>query len=209
MRSAQDILEFRRILGMLAGKCRTRRGALLAEGLSPYEDLHELRKELLRMRELSSLLPEKGSLPLRAGEDLRAFLGDLKKGREPSGRMLLYVLQDIEDGKAARAYLGEGDSPLKELSPQLPGNERLREELTRALEEDGSLKDQASGRLLSIRRSMKALEKGLRREAGTSPLGTATTSFPSCPPTRTRSGGSSRASAGPGARSISSPSPSS
>ena len=165
MRSAQDILEFGRILGMLAGKCRTRRGALLAEGLSPYEDLHELRKELLRMRELSSLLPEKGSLPLRAGEDLRAFLGDLKKGREPSGRMLLYVLQDIEDGKAARAYLGEGDSPLKELSLQLPGNERLREELSRALEEDGSLKDQASGRLLSIRRSMKALEKGLRREA--------------------------------------------
>ena len=165
MRSALEILEFPRIRGMLAGRCRTERGILLAEGLSPYEDLHELRKELLRLEELSSLLPEKGSLPLSAGKDLHPFLGELRKGREPAGEMLLHVLQDIEDAKGVREYLGEGDFPLQELSLQLPGNERLREELGRALEEDGSLKDQASGRLLSIRRSMGALEKGLRREA--------------------------------------------
>ncbi len=160
-----DILEFGRIREILGGRCRTERGILLARELSPYEDLHELRKELSRLRELSSLLREKGALPLSSGKDLRPFLGELGKGREPAGEMLLFVLQDILDGKAVRDYLGEGDSPLHELSLQLPGNERLREELGRALAEDGSLKDEASGRLLSLRRSTRALEKGLRHEA--------------------------------------------
>ena len=169
MKDSATILEFPLIREKLAACCKGERAKELALHLSPFSKERDLERELDALAEADSFFTKFGSLPLLPSKDLRPLLSLSQKGGTASPSELFALYQEMINGEEIKKFLKkeeESNIPLlKEKTSFLLDFPFLKNVLERSISEDGEIKDSASSRLASLRRSFLHLEKGLRKEA--------------------------------------------
>jgi DNA mismatch repair protein MutS2 len=152
-------IEWDAVRDLLAREAKTRMGQEASTGLEPLTEPEAIRAALDVTGQARRALAEVGPPPLGAFPDIRAVLEhcDLD-GVVLDGTELILILGALEFGPQLIAW-GRGARPtapeLASIAERIPLTRDLHERLRRALEEDGSLKDDASPRLRHLRREIR------------------------------------------------------
>ncbi|MCS7218612.1 MAG: endonuclease MutS2 [Thermus sp.] len=153
MRDVLEVLEFPRVRALLAERAQTPLGRELALGLGPLsrqeaETRHQLTQEA---QSYPYALPP-------AGELREAYRKALAGGRL-SGPELLRAAQALEGAMALKAELLPLENALSRVAEGIGDHAPFLGRVRKALDEEGAVKDEASPRLLAIRRELKPLRQ--------------------------------------------------
>ncbi len=158
-----ELLDFPRLLSLLAQETATVRGKEMALELRPAVDPAETEAAQVMTSEAVAFLRE-GELSLDGVEEIRACLTRATKGGRLASRELWEVATTIGAGERIRGVLRErGGEALRRLSSRLREGGELGAELKRCLVPPGELADGASPLLRSLRLELRDAEASLRR----------------------------------------------
>jgi DNA mismatch repair protein MutS2 len=142
---------------LLARDARTAMGRERAATAEPMTDLPSIASALEATGQARRARAGAGSPPLDGIADIRPVL---ERGRAPGavldGAELIQILPVLEASPKLAAYgraVQEEAPAISQLTSQLPRAPQLADMLRRALDDDGAVTDQASGRLGQLRRS--------------------------------------------------------
>lgn len=162
---ALRVLEFDRIREVLAAYAVTPLGKLAIADLGPLNDVAEIRLRLEEVREMGELT-EIARLPLGGFKDVATEVRRVAEGGQPSEPDLLYdVLQLLRGGLALREALSRqpGDFPnLARIGERMIDCPELRQEIERAVDPRDGIRDDATPKLLQIRRDLRKLRESIR-----------------------------------------------
>jgi len=156
---AYKVLEFGTLRRQLEELCETPVAAALAHDLAPSFDADEVRTLLDTTGEALEVFGREHVPNLRHGRDLRNALRRAAKGGVLGGLELLHALELIVLARQLRDLLGgrEASYPrLKVLAEPLPLLPQMERKLADAIDNDGSLRDEASAELAALRRKKSA-----------------------------------------------------
>jgi DNA mismatch repair protein MutS2 len=169
-RHALSVLEFERVLALVADEASSAPGAQRVRELRPHPDRGAAERELVRVTAMRALLEAERPFRPEALPDLRQALGRLRldgatlDGRElldasillRSSRLTRAALTDSERPAAARAVLAADAEALIALQP-------LEDRIGGAIADDAAVKDDASPTLRRLRRELRGAEAELVR----------------------------------------------
>lgn len=167
-RHALEVLEFDRLLAVIAGYVQGAGGRRVILGLSPSTDLQQIKSRRGLYTEMLQLLESPRSLPALHLDDisdilLRAAPADAILDGEAlvQCRSQLGVVQGVAD------YFAEPElracEHLERLASRLSPCQDFRRQLERCLDADGTLFDSASDTLRELRRGVAAAERRIQR----------------------------------------------
>jgi len=160
-RHSLQVLEFSDALAVVAQSAATALGADAVRALSPSIDLGWIEPELRRVDEMVLLLTRDGGWPAPAIPDIRIALGRLRvEGSVCDAPVLRDAATLLGSSRVARASLlpREDDLPrLAALAQALVQLPKLEDAIGRAIDEDGTVRDDASSELLRLRREIKSI----------------------------------------------------
>ena len=161
-----DILEYPKVKTLLAGYSACSLGRAAVGTLRPLTEVAAVRTAVAETTELRELLERRGRLPLAGMTDVRPALGDDEGILEPP------VFRDIRNTLLAavqfrQLFEEEADaSPhLGALAYTLEDFSFLCETIDQVVAPDGSVRDDASPKLLQLRRKIEAISTRLRERA--------------------------------------------
>ena len=160
MQNCFEVLEWNRVLEMVAKFSRTEIGKSLCLLLSPLER-EELQKEMDCFQEANSAYYAAGRFPIDASPRLEAILSRAEKGAALSEEELEKVCHDISLVSDLRRYFVKANNAAILLSKLnlLDDCSFLEEEIHRVVAPDLSIFDNASPKLKQIRVNLARLEK--------------------------------------------------
>ena len=159
------VLEFNKILDMLAALCSTEPGQAAARELKPSGEPATVELWQAQTEEASSVFAYNGGNPMAHFTDVRPFLKLAKAGGTLSPKALLQVADALKAARIVRNALvtDREDTPnLTEMGSQLATNRSLEEEIFDAIISEEEISDHASPDLANIRRQMRLLNERVR-----------------------------------------------
>ncbi|MBR0368860.1 MAG: endonuclease MutS2 [Clostridia bacterium] len=161
------VLEFNKILDMLAALCTTEPGQIAARALTPSGDPGEVYRAQAQTEEASSIFAYCGGNPMAHFTDVRQYLKLAKAGGTLSPKALLQVADALKAARIVRGALvtDREDTPnLTEMGSRLMTNRALEEEIFDAIISEEEISDHASPELANIRRQMRVLNERVREK---------------------------------------------
>lgn len=159
------VLEYARVLDMLAEQCSFSLSKELARSLRPKINLQFVRGLLSETTEAAEFLDCSGEPPFGAVSDVRESVSRARVGGQLSGSELLAIADTLRSGsRYKRAILDSGGEYriLQGIAARLVDLPDLRVTLEKSVGEDGEVLDSASPRLASIRRDISATSNRVR-----------------------------------------------
>jgi len=159
------VLEFSKILEMLAERAVTEPGREAALALRPSGDGDTVRRWQAQTEEAGSVIAYSGGSPMAYFTDVRPFLKLAKAGGTLSPKALLQVADALKASRTLRSALvtDREDTPyLTEMGSRLATNRALEEEIFDAIISEDEISDHASPELYDIRRQMRVLNDRVR-----------------------------------------------
>ncbi len=157
-----DVLEYDKIKELLVGYAASGLGARLAQEIQPLTDLHQIERLIAETTELKRLLSPDRYLPLGGLHDLSPILEKLDKGAD---LLIIEEIMSIKDTLRAfrivKAYLedAKGDYPhLSRLAEKIRLYPDIEAKIENTLNENGAVKNSASPKLKSIRKTIQTLK---------------------------------------------------
>ena len=161
------VLEFPKILDMLAALAVTEPGREAARALTPSGDAAIVRRWQAETEEASSVTAYTGGNPMAWFTDVRPFLKLAKAGGTLSPKALLQVADAMKAARVVRSALvtDREDTPyLTEMGSRLATNRALEEAIFDAIISEDEISDHASPELYDIRRKMRLLNDRVREK---------------------------------------------
>jgi DNA mismatch repair protein MutS2 len=144
------------LLGHLARRCHTERGAAAALELPFLDHLDDARRRLTQVDELRRLRDDGVALPFAGIEDVARLLTRVEKGGDLAGPELVAVAEAMAGCSRLQRQITSYREYLQSLAPMLARMTDLGEPVARPVLEsfadDGQLADHSSERLRSLRR---------------------------------------------------------
>ena len=159
------VLEFPKILEMLAALTVTEPGREAARALKPTGDAQLVRRWQAQTDEASTVFAYNGANPMAYFTDVRPYLKLAKVGSTLSPKALLQVADALKAARVVRGALvtDREDTPyLTEMGSRLSTNRSLEEEIFDAIISEDEISDHASPALYDIRRQMRVLNERVR-----------------------------------------------
>ena len=164
-RHALAVLEFPRVLDLVADRCASGLGAERVRGMLPHDDRGVLEREHSRVAAVRALLDGDAGCPSETIPDLGRALDQLRVvGSVLTGQALVGIATLLRSSRLTKVALADARQPamavalLADLSERLVVAARDEERLARAFEPDGTLRDDASPLLRKLRRELRAGE---------------------------------------------------
>ncbi|HHY99399.1 MAG TPA: endonuclease MutS2 [Firmicutes bacterium] len=160
-----EVLEFSKILSMLAAEAASSLGKELAMSLTPRAGLEEVQLLQRETTEARRAMEEAGEPPLGGIHDIRSSLGCAKAGAILDPRSLLDILSTIEGGARLKDYLEdlpEEFHALKKHGRKIMRFRELENKIRGAISENGEIPDSASPELRRIRAEIRSTEGRIR-----------------------------------------------
>ncbi|MFN4071578.1 MAG: endonuclease MutS2, partial [Thermus caldifontis] len=153
MRDVLEVLEFPKVRALLAERAKTPLGEELALALSPLPKEEAERRLALTQEALAYpyALPEAGALR-------EAYHKALGGSRLPGGE-LLKAAQALEAAMALKEELLPLQNLLSQVAAGIGDHGAFLAKVRKALDEEGAVRDEASPKLLAIRRELKPLRQ--------------------------------------------------
>ena len=161
------VLEFPKILSMLAELTVTEPGKALASQLRPASDADTVRKLQAQTEECGTVLAYNGANPMAYFTDVRPYLKLAAVGSTLSPKALLDVAEALKASRIVRSALvtDREDTPLlTELASRLTTNRLLEEEIFNAILSEEEISDHASPELYDIRRHIRQANDKVREK---------------------------------------------
>ena len=161
------VLEFPKILNMLAELTVTEPGKALALALQPESDAETVRTLQAQTEECGTVLAYNGANPMAYFSDVRPYLKLAAVGSTLSMKALLDVAEALKACRVVRSALvtDREDTPLlTELASRLTTNRLLEEEIFNAILSEDEMSDHASPDLYDIRRHIRQANDKVREK---------------------------------------------
>ena len=160
-------LEYGKILSALQGLVNTAAGTDLVAKMQPSSDADAVQVALDETADGASILRLAGGIPVPQLENIDPALRRVDIGAMLNGRELAAIGRVLKTGSAVEKFLNELNERLElrrvyGLQQQLTALPALERRLSTAVDEDGSLTDEASPELHGIRQAVKNLEGEIR-----------------------------------------------
>ena len=159
---ALNVIEFPRTLALIAERAMSPLGAERVRELRPITDPDAIEREHARVAAVRALISAEDPWTLNGVPDARSALTRLRvEGASLAALDLLVLGRLLQSSRATRESLRGGRaSPivtavLGEQIQSLASNKALEDAITRAIDEEGQVTDNASGDLRRIRRELK------------------------------------------------------
>lgn len=160
-----DVLEFNKVVALVALFTVTQPGKERALALQPLQDVELVTASLARISEAQALLDDKGSPPLGGSFDLRQTLERVRtEGAWLSATALLEVVSSLDAARLCQSYFGS-----QLMAPcltaevgQLQLCSELREQIRHSIGNGGEVLDGASWKLSDLRSQSKVLRVRIR-----------------------------------------------
>ena len=159
------VLEYPKILEMLAKLTITEPGRAAALALRPSGDAQQVRRLQRETEEALSAYAYHGGSPMAYFADVSEYLQLAKVGSTLSMKALLSVAENLRAARTVRAALvgdREDTRTLSAIASELATNRALEEEIFNAILSEDEMADRASPELYEIRRHMRALNDRVR-----------------------------------------------
>jgi DNA mismatch repair protein MutS2 len=167
---ALRVIEFHRVLELVAGRATSELGAGLVRRLEPHTDRAQLDGEHARVAAVRSIISGEQPWHPEPLPDLLASLSRLRvEGVVWNGPELLAGAQLLRSSRRTRESLSDERRPalaravLAPLTDRLIGVKQLEDAIDKTFEDDGSVRDDASPALRRVRRELRAAEGDLVR----------------------------------------------
>ena len=157
-------IEYTKIIAMLIEEAESSLGKEKAEALLPSSDFYEVERNLLETEEAESRIRLKGPISFRGIMDIRPYFPRLQLGASLSVFELYQVARMLESSKKVKEQGGEIEDSLRAYFEEIDSLEEIRRELSRSIESEERLFDDASKELSDIRRKEKGIEGKITEE---------------------------------------------
>ena len=157
-------IEYTKIIAMLIEEAESSLGKERAEALLPSSDFYEVERNLLETEEAESRIRVKGPISFRGIMDIRPYFPRLQLGASLSVFELYQVARMLESSKKVKEQGGEIEDSLRAYFEEIDSLEEIRRELSRCIESEERLFDDASKELSDIRRKEKGIEGKITEE---------------------------------------------
>ena len=157
-------IEYTKIIAMLIEEAESSLGKERAEALLPSSDFYEVERNLLETEEAESRIRLKGPISFRGIMDIRPYFPRLQLGASLSVSELYQVARMLESSKKVKEQGGEIEDSLRVYFEEIDSLEEIRRELSRCIESEERLFDDASKELSDIRRKEKGIEGKITEE---------------------------------------------
>jgi DNA mismatch repair protein MutS2 len=162
---ALAVLEFPRVLGVVAERASSSLGARRLRSAQPTTDLDWLASEHRRVAAMRALVGSEGGWSPEPLPDLTEPLARLRVlGTVWSAPELLAAGTLLRSSRRTRESLSDAKRPpvvaavLAPLTDRLVSHSKLEQQVERTIAEDGTVRDDASGRLRSLRRELRGAQ---------------------------------------------------
>ncbi|HEX3534083.1 MAG TPA: hypothetical protein VHT23_07665, partial [Gemmatimonadaceae bacterium] len=159
---ALNVIEFPRTLALIAERATSPLGAERVRELRPAINRDTIEREHARVAAVRGLLSAEDPWTLHGVPDARSALTRLRvEGASLAALDLLVLGRLLQSSRATRESLraerasGIAIAVLAEQIQSLVSNKALEDAITRAIDEEGQVSDNASGELRKIRRELK------------------------------------------------------
>ncbi len=155
----QSVLEYDRIVGMLASLCATSGARARALTLMPTDDAVVVRRRLARTTDARRLIDAKGYPGFDAMEDVPEAAERAEKGATLSTVELLHIASMLRSVAACHDYASTDrtfETVLDEIFHRLQPNRTLENKISRCILSPEMIADDASPTLADIRRKIRA-----------------------------------------------------
>ncbi|MDR3304907.1 MAG: Smr/MutS family protein [Clostridiales Family XIII bacterium] len=164
------ILEYYKVLGMLADRTASRLASALASELVPADSAHEIRKRQTETTEAVSVCLRKGTPPFANIADIRENAAYAEKGGGLSMKQLLEVGRALDAAKRVRAHL-TSDMPadaygIRARGAALAVLRPLEDRIAVSIISETEMSDGAGSRLRGLRRAIEAQNEKIRNALG-------------------------------------------
>lgn len=161
------VLEYDKIIGMLAEKAQSSQGKKMCLELKPSTSLNEVKERLAETGEGFEIVLKWGSLPLDGIRDLTEILRRAKVGFTLSPGELLSVCDTLRCARRLKNFMKDGTKAelypiLNEIINLLVAIKPLEEAIELAIVSENEISDKASEKLYNLRRSIKAMNGKIR-----------------------------------------------
>ena len=159
--SALRTLEYAKVVARLAEYTSTQRGRELAEGLQPLSDCTQVMQELDLTSDAVAVLRQAPAVPLGGIRDLRQTVGRARIGGGLSGEELLAVGSTLRAARLMKGFFADLPDPVDALQGWAKGLIVLRTTefaIEKAIDDNGTVKDEASEKLGQLRREIRTLQ---------------------------------------------------
>ena len=163
--SALRTLEYGKIVARLAEYTATQRGRELAEALLPSSDRELVLQELELTENAVTVLRQVPSVPFGGIRDLRQIIGRSRVGGGLSGEELLAVGSTLRAVRLMKGFFADFPDPVGGLEGWVKGLTVLRTTefaIEKAIDDNGTVKDDASDKLGQVRREIRSLQSRVK-----------------------------------------------
>ena len=163
--SALRTLEYGKIVARLAEFTATQRGRELAEALLPSSDRELVLQELELTENAVTVLRQAPSVPFGGIRDLRQIIGRSRVGGGLSGEELLSVGSTLRAVRLMKGFFADFPDPVGGLEGWVNGLTVLRMTefaIEKAIDDNGTVKDDASDKLGQVRREIRSLQSRVK-----------------------------------------------
>ncbi|MEF9921476.1 MAG: endonuclease MutS2 [Anaerovoracaceae bacterium] len=156
-KKALGVLEYNKIIEMLAEQAGSEMAKNIISELKPYTDVHTIKDELRSTTEAVDLIVHKGPLPIGGFYDINGCLNLARKGGTLTMKQLLQVHYNLSIARRVVSFLKADLPPLPtimsmvELIVTLP---QLEDNIDRCILSEDEMADNASSELKDIRRGI-------------------------------------------------------
>lgn len=163
---ALRVLEYNKIIEMLASQAMTDQGRELAEKLLPLQEEHLITDARNETTEAATLILHKGPLPIGGFYDIKRHLSLAKKGGSLTMKELLEVMRCLRVAGDIASFMRSDELPdlpiIKGMTDLIVTVPALRDEIDRCIITEDEMSDNASPALKSIRRDIARKNEEVR-----------------------------------------------
>jgi len=163
------ILEYNKIIDMLASKAHSKSGKILCEQLMPSNDFKEVTDSLQNTDDAVKRLIKRGNISFAGNKDIAASIMRLDKGSSLKSIELLEICELLESCGRIKSYLkkerdDEEEDSLYVYYDMLYPLNSYAQEIRRCIIAEDEIADDASSELKSIRRHIKSTNDKIHTE---------------------------------------------
>lgn len=159
--AALKTLEYAKIIARLGEYASTRWGRELSEALEPVADRAKIEADLELTATAVTVLRRNPAVPFGGIRDLRQILGRARIGGGLSGDELTAVGSTLRAARLMKGFFAELEEPAEAFQGWIAGITVLRATefaIERAIDDNGTVKDEASDKLAQTRREIRTLQ---------------------------------------------------
>lgn len=162
MKDILQVLEFDKLLSLIAKDTHTSYGKKLIKNIKPQFNVNFTKEEIKKSKQMFEFLDKKGSPPLQ-NIDIE---DEIKKAKDCAlnGIQLYNILQFLKMVNALCIFFSQSDAYLKQIKESLNPCLKLSQEIEKAIDKQGKINDDASCCLLNIRDKIRKVRKEADRK---------------------------------------------